>query len=82
MDQERVDRRYRSRIPLRVILTAVLIVSALWLMELYQFPTWAKIRSFVLGYFIGSFIMEWINQRASRAPVVVRAPVERVQPTS
>jgi hypothetical protein len=74
------ERRGRSRVPLRIILTAVLIGGALWLAELYMDPTWAKIRSFVLGYFIGSFIMEWINQRASRAPVLAPpAPAARVE---
>jgi hypothetical protein len=29
-------------------------------------PTWDKIRSFLLGYFLGSFTMEWIRQRAAR----------------
>jgi hypothetical protein len=33
-------------------------------------PTWAKIRSFVLGYFVGTFINEWVHQRSSRAPEV------------
>ena len=49
-----------------MILTAIFITSALWLAELYMQPTWTKIRSFVLGYFLGSFTMEWVRQRASR----------------
>ena len=73
------ERRSRSRLPLKAIMTVVLATSAIWLYELYMMPTWAKIRSFVLGYFIGSFIMEWINQRASRAPQIVAAAPERVQ---
>ena len=60
------ERRSRSRIPLRLILTAILITSALWLAELYMQPTWTKIRSFVLGYFLGSFTAEWIRQRSER----------------
>ena len=60
------ERRGHSRLPLRLILTAILITSALWLTELYMQPTWPKIRSFVLGYFLGSFTMEWIRQRADR----------------
>ena len=47
-------------------LTAILITSALWLAELYMQPSWTKIRSFVLGYFLGSFTMEWIRQRSER----------------
>ena len=31
-------------------------------------PTWTKIRSFVLGYFLGTFTMEWIRQRSERMP--------------
>lgn len=65
------ERRGRSRLPLRMILTAVLLGSALWLAELYMDPTWAKIRSFVLGYFVGSFVMEWISQRSARQVQVV-----------
>ena len=45
------DRRSRSRLPLKLILIAVIVVSAIWLAELYMDPTWSKIRSFVLGYF-------------------------------
>ena len=60
------ERRGRSRLPLRLILTAILFTSALWLAELYMQPTWTKIRSFVLGYFAGTFINEWVHQRSSR----------------
>ena len=63
------DRRSRSRMPLRMILAAVLVVSVIWLVELYMDPTWAKIRSFVLGYFVGTFIQEWVHQRSSRAEI-------------
>jgi hypothetical protein len=62
------DRRSRSRTPLRLILLAILATVALWLAELYMDPTWDKIRSFVLGYFLGSFTMEWIRTRAAREP--------------
>ena len=65
MDDD-INRRARSRLPLKLILTAVLTVSAVWLVELYMQPTWAKIRSFVLGYFLGTFIQEWVHQRSSR----------------
>ena len=60
------ERRGRSRLPLKLILMALMITSAVWLTELYMQPTWPKIRSFVLGYFVGSFTMEWIRQRAER----------------
>jgi hypothetical protein len=59
------ERRGRSRLPLKLILFAILTTSALWLAELYMAPTWDKIRSLLLGYFLGSFIMEWIRQRAA-----------------
>ena len=62
------ERRGRSRLPLKLILFAILTTSALWLVELYMAPTWDKIRSLLLGYFLGSFIMEWIRQRADRLP--------------
>ncbi len=65
------ERRGRSRNPLRLILTALLIGCALWLAELYMQPTWGKIRSFLLGYFLGTFVMEWIRQRAGREAAVV-----------
>ena len=61
-----IERRTRSRLPLKLILTAIAIVSVVWLAELYMEPTWAKIRSFVLGYFVGTFIQEWVHQRSSR----------------
>jgi hypothetical protein len=60
------ERRARSRAPLKLIMTAVLVGFALWLTELYAAPTWGKIRSFLLGYFLGTFVMEWIWQRSSR----------------
>lgn len=71
------DRRSRSRAPLRIILTVIFVVTALWLAELYMLPTWSKIRSFILGYFLGTFVMEWVHQRASREAieeVVAKAP--------
>ena len=61
-----IERRTRSRLPLKLILTAIFMVSVVWLAELYMEPTWAKIRSFVLGYFVGTFIQEWVHQRSSR----------------
>lgn len=60
------ERRGRSRTPLRLILLAIVVTVALWLAELYMLPTWDKIRSFLLGYFLGSFTMEWIRTRAAR----------------
>jgi Flp pilus assembly protein TadB len=63
---EMQERRGRSRAPLKLLMTAVLLACALWLAELYTQPTWAKIRSFLLGYFLGTFVMEWIWQRTSR----------------
>ena len=60
------ERRHRSRIPLRVILIAVFITTALWIYDLYAIPTWDKIVSFLQGYFFGSFVMAWILQRADR----------------
>jgi hypothetical protein len=65
-DQATVERRAGSRMPLRVILIVLIALSALWLYRLYEDPTWSKIGSFVLGYFLGSFVMDWINQRSSR----------------
>jgi hypothetical protein len=65
-DQATVERRAGSRKPLRVILIVLIALSALWLYRLYEDPTWSKIGSFVLGYFLGSFVMDWINQRSSR----------------
>ncbi len=63
------ERRDRSRLPLKLILAAILITTGLWLVELYMQPTWDKIRSLLLGYFLGYFIMAWISQRAARASV-------------
>ena len=60
------ERRHRSRIPLRIILFAVFITTALWIYDLYAIPTWDKIVSFLQGYFFGSFVMAWILQRADR----------------
>jgi hypothetical protein len=60
------ERRSRSRIPLRIILFAVFVTTALWVYELYTVPTWDKILSFLQGYFFGSFVMAWILQRADR----------------
>jgi hypothetical protein len=65
-DQATVERRAGSRIPLRAILIVLIALSSLWLYRLYEDPTWSKIGSFVLGYFLGSFVMDWINQRSSR----------------
>jgi hypothetical protein len=61
-----VERRHGSRAPLRVILIVLIGVSALWVYRLYHDPTWSKIGSFVLGYLLGSFVMDWIHQRGSR----------------
>lgn len=61
------ERRTRSRLPLKMIMTAALAVSAIWLLELYMAPTWAKIVSFVLGYLVGTLVNEWVHQRSSRA---------------
>ena len=66
MEQETAERRAGSRTPLRVILLVLMALSAIWLYRLYEDPTWSKIGSFVLGYFLGSFVMDWINQRSSR----------------
>jgi hypothetical protein len=66
MEQTTVERRVGSRMPLRVILVVMMALSAFWLYRLYEHPTWSKIGSFVLGYFLGSFVMDWINQRSSR----------------
>ena len=74
-----IERRGRSRAPLKLIMTAVLIGCALWLAELYSDPTWAKIRSFLLGYFLGTFVMEWIWQRSSRGVWEASEPVTREQ---
>ena len=74
------ERRGRSRAPLKLIMTAVLIGCALWLAELYADPTWAKIRSFLLGYFLGTFVMEWIWQRSSRGVWEGSEPAPPPQP--
>jgi hypothetical protein len=66
MDQTIVERRAGSRLPLRIILLVLIALSAFWLYRLYEDPTWSKMGSFVLGYFFGSFMMDWINQRSSR----------------
>jgi len=63
-----VDRRHRSRTPLKLILIAVFISTALWVFDLYTRPSWDKILSFLQGYFFGSFVMAWILQRADRMP--------------
>jgi hypothetical protein len=76
------ERRARSRAPLKLIMTVVLVACALWLAELYADPTWAKIRSFLLGYFLGTFVMEWVWQRASRGLWgTTRAQVAEPAPT-
>ena len=72
METNTVERRAGSRTPLRVILVVMMALSALWLYRLYEDPTWSKIGSFVLGYFLGSFVMDWINQRSSRGLFRVR----------
>ena len=70
------ERRTRSRLPLKAIMTLALGLSALWLFELYMHASWSKIVSFVLGYLVGTLINEWVHQRSSRAeptaPVVTR----------
>ena len=66
MQQDTIERRAGSRTPLRIILIVLMALSALWLYRLYEDPTWSKIGSFVLGYFVGTFVMDWVNQRSSR----------------
>ncbi len=68
------ERRTRSRLPLKAIMTLALGLSAVWLFELYMHATWSKIVSFVLGYLVGTLINEWVHQRSSRGdlPVVTR----------
>ena len=64
-----MERRRRSRWPLKLILVALFAASAVWLYDMYTSPIaiqWADMRSFVLGYFFGSFTMEWIRQRSDR----------------
>jgi hypothetical protein len=63
---EAVERRHRSRTPLKVILIVLFITTALWVFDLYTRPSWDKIISFLQGYFFGSFVMAWILQRADR----------------
>lgn len=63
---EAVDRRHRSRTPLKIILIVLFITTALWVFDLYTRPSWDKIISFLQGYFFGSFVMAWILQRADR----------------
>lgn len=77
-----IERRASSRVPLRVILLVLIALSALWLYRLYGDPTWSKIGSFVLGYFLGSFVMDWIHQRASRrtAAAAMQRPAVGDQP--
>ena len=60
------ERRHRSRTPLKIILIALFITTALWVFDLYTRPSWDKIISFLQGYFFGSFVMAWILQRADR----------------
>jgi hypothetical protein len=69
------ERRVRSRMPLRIIMTLALGVSAVWLLELYMKPTWSKIVSFVLGYLVGTLVNEWVHQRSSRIEPVERPAV-------
>ena len=69
------ERRVRSRMPLRIIMTAALALSAVWLLELYMKPTWSKIVSFVLGYLVGTLVNEWVHQRSSRVEPRGRTPV-------
>ena len=61
-----VERRARSRTPLKIILIVLFITTALWVFDLYTTPSWDKIVSFLQGYFFGSFVMAWILQRADR----------------
>jgi hypothetical protein len=63
---DKLERRRRSRMPLRLVLGAILVTALLWLYELYALPSWDKIRSFLIGYFFSTFVMEWIRQRAER----------------
>ena len=77
-----VERRRDSRVPLRVILLVLIALSAIWLYRLYHDPTWSKIGSFVLGYFLGSFVMDWIHQRHSRGFFKLRSPAAVVGPSA
>jgi uncharacterized membrane protein YedE/YeeE len=65
-DDKAVERRARSRTPLKIILFVLFITTALWVFDLYTRPNWDKILSFLQGYFFGSFVMAWILQRADR----------------
>ena len=69
------ERRVRSRMPLRIIMTLALAVSGVWLLELYMKPTWSKIVSFVLGYLVGTLVNEWVHQRSSRIEPIARPVV-------
>jgi putative intracellular protease/amidase len=75
---ERAERRSYSRIPLRLIFAILFVVGGFWLMDLWTDPTWSKIQSFLVGYFAGTFFMDWIRQRAARTgepvPAVGRGP--------
>jgi hypothetical protein len=64
-----MERRGRSRLPLKLIMMVLFAASAIWLWDMYTSPIstqWPSMRSFVLGYFFGSFTMEWIRQRSDR----------------
>ena len=64
--EKAVDRRSRSRTPLKIILFVLFVTTAIWVFDLYTRPSWDKILSFLQGYFFGSFVMAWILQRADR----------------
>jgi hypothetical protein len=49
-----------------LILGAVLLSTGIWLWDLYHRPSGLMIRSFLQGYFLGSFVMAWINVRSGR----------------
>jgi hypothetical protein len=49
-----------------LILGAVLLSTGVWLWDLYHRPSGLMIRSFLQGYFLGSFVMAWINVRSGR----------------
>ena len=64
-----MERRHRSRVPLKLIMVVLFAATAIWLWDMYTSPTaiqWADMRSFVIGYFFGTFTMEWIRQRSDR----------------
>ena len=69
-----MERRARSRWPLRLILTAVLLSTGVWLWDLYHRPSGLMIRSFLQGYFLGSFVMAWVNVRSGREPEAEPTP--------